>query len=65
MASVSEYGSNGLFHGQPDQNIYPSQFVQLNPHHEQPRERTLGWENPLTKLWQKCVRPQITTLIMV
>lgn len=42
MASVSEYGSNGLYHGQPDQNIYPSQFVQLNPHHEQPRERTLG-----------------------
>jgi len=31
------YGNYGLFHGPPNQNIYPFQFVPSNPHLELPR----------------------------
>ena len=36
MASVSEHENYEPFHDPQDQNIYPSQSVLLDPHHEQP-----------------------------
>jgi hypothetical protein len=54
MATASGFGNCGLFHGPPDQNIYPSQFAPSNPHLEQSdtvsinerREQQSQQENP-------------------
>lgn len=54
MTFAFEYGNFELCHDQQDQNIYPFQSVQEDPHRKQPRDiKSLIMRKIFHKAWRK------------
>jgi hypothetical protein len=60
MAIASVFGSCELFHGPPDQNIYPYQFAPSNPHLEQS-----GYSFPNMRVVSNKVNKRIQAMINI